>query len=172
MTTAARGFTMIELVVVIVLVGILGAVATARYFDNTGFDAAAYAEQTRSMLRYGQKVAVAQHRPVFVMFGTNRIALCFDTGCAGRVLAPGGANSGSGATVANCADATWYCEGTPDTLAYSLQGAGAGNFFFDALGQPFAATAGTPALAGMAVRISSGGVNRDITVSAGTGYVY
>lgn len=174
MKAAARGFTMIELVVVIVLMGILGAVATARYVDNAGFDAAAYAEQTRSMLRYGQKVAVAQHRPVFIVFASKRIALCFDAGCAGanRLLAPGGANSGSRATVTNCADATWYCEGTPDKLAYALQGASAGNFFFDALGQPFAAIAGTPALAGLVVRITGDGLNRDITVSPETGYVY
>jgi MSHA pilin protein MshC len=174
MKAAARGFTMIELVLVIVLVGILGAVATARYVDNARFDAAAYAEQTRTMLRYGQKVAVAQHRPVFVVFSNKRIALCFDAACsnANRLLAPGGANSGSRATAANCAAATWYCEGTPDSLAYALQGANAGNFFFDALGQPFAVTVGTPALAALVVRITGDGLNRDVTVSPETGYVY
>lgn len=174
MKAAARGFTMIELVVVIVLIGILGAVATARYVDNARFDAAGYAEQTRSMLRYGQKVAVAQRRPVYIVFSNKRIALCFDAACASvnRLLAPTGANSGGRVTVANCADTTWYCEGTPDNLAYALQGAGAGNFFFDALGQPFAATAGTPALSGLVVRITGDGLNRDVTVSAETGYVY
>lgn len=165
---------MIELVVVIVLVGILGAVATARYVDSGGFDAAAYAEQTRAMVRYAQKIAVAQHRPVFVVFGNQRISLCFDLNCAGgqRVPAPGGANSGGKATMAKCAAADWYCEGTPDKLAYSLQGASPGSFFFDALGQPSSVTTGTPAFAGLVLRITGDGLNRDITVSPETGYVY
>lgn len=175
---AARGFTMVELVVVIVLVGILGAVATARYGDGGGFDAAAYAEQTRTMLRYGQKIAVAQRRPVHVVFGNERIGLCFDSTCAGdkRVLAPGGRNSGSKATVASCAAADWYCEGTPDNLAYALQGASPGNFFFDGLGRPFAAADPIPvttsSFAGLVLRVSGGGINRDITVTPETGYVY
>lgn len=171
MKALARGFTMIELVVVIVLVGILGAVASARYFDSAGFDAAAYADQTRSMLRYAQKVAVAQHRNVFVIFTNQRIALCFTAACAtaDRVLAPAGTNSGGKATVANCADPAWYCEGTPANLAYALQGSTPGNFFFDPLGQPWS-TLG--AFSGMIVRITGDGLNRDINVSAETGYVY
>lgn len=172
MKSFARGFTMIELVVVIVLMGILGAVATARYFDSAGFDAAAYAEQTRSMLRYAQKVAVAQHRDVFVIFTNNRIALCFDTACSApnRVLVPTGANSGGAATVANCADPSWFCEGTPATLSYATQSGVPGDFFFNALGQPDA-TPG-PFSTDKVVRINGGGLDRDITVSAETGYVY
>jgi MSHA pilin protein MshC len=175
---AARGFTMIELVVVIVLVGILGAVATARHVDSGEFDAATYAEQIRTMLRYGQKIAVAQRRPVFVVFGSQRIALCFDLDCAGgnRLLAPGGRNSGGKATVARCAAADWYCEGTPDNLAYALQGASPANFFFDGLGRPFAVGDPVPvttsSFAGLVLRVTGGGINRDITVSPETGYVY
>ncbi len=173
---------MIELVVVIVLIGILGAVATARYVDGGGFDAAAYAEQSRAMVRYAQKMAVAQRRPVFVVFGNKRISLCFnfqaDPSCSGgnRVLAPGGKNSGSKATVAKCAAVDWYCEGTPDNLAYALQGASPANFFFDALGRPFAAIDQIPvttsSFAGLVLRITGDGLNRDITVSPETGYVY
>ncbi len=173
MKALARGFTMIELVVVIVLMGILGAVATARYFDSAGFDAAAYAEQTRTMLRYAQKIAVAQHRNVYVIFTSKRIALCFTTACAAddRVLVPAGANSGGKSTVASCADPSWYCEGTPANLAYGLQGGTPGNFFFDALGQPNPTT-GLLSFSGMAVRVTGDGRNRDINVSAETGYVY
>jgi MSHA pilin protein MshC len=179
-----RGFTMVELVVVIVLAGILGAVAAARYFDRGSFDASAYAEQTKSMLRYAQKTAVAQHRPVFVVLSSKRIALCFnfrtDPGCAAanRVQSPGGSNSGSPATVAQCGDASWYCEGTPDNLAYSQQGAGAGAayFFFDALGRPLAEAdpvpSETPRFAGLVLRIAGNGISRDVTVSPESGYVY
>jgi MSHA pilin protein MshC len=175
---------MVELVVVIVLVGILGAVAAARYFDGSSFDASAYAEQTKAMLRYAQKTAVAQHRPVFVVFSPKRIALCFnfrlDPACspANRVQPPSGSNRNSAATAAQCGAANWYCEGTPDNLAYSRLGAGAGDayFLFDALGRPLAAAdpvgAEAPGFAPLVLRIAGDGRNRDLTVTPESGYVY
>lgn len=173
---------MVELVVVMVLIGILGAVASARYFDSAGFDAAGYAEQTRSMLRYAQKSAIAQRRPVFVVFSNKRIALCFnwrsDPSCAGanRVQAPSGANSGAAATVAACGAGAWYCEGTPDRLAYTLAPAGAPYFFFDPQGRPFAAADPYPgdasSFAGLVLRITGDGLNHDVTVSQESGYVF
>lgn len=53
-----RGFTIVELVLVIVIVGVLGALAGPRFFDDRTFDERAYAEEVASILRYAQKVAV------------------------------------------------------------------------------------------------------------------
>lgn len=53
------GYTVIELLLVIVLLAILSAVAGPRFFDNTTFDERAYADELASSLRYAQKVAVA-----------------------------------------------------------------------------------------------------------------
>ena len=64
--TRAAGFTMVELIMVIVIVGVLAAVAASRFFVRTGFDVAAFAEQVRAMARYAQKLAVAQNRVVWV----------------------------------------------------------------------------------------------------------
>ncbi|MEX0708381.1 MAG: GspH/FimT family pseudopilin [Woeseia sp.] len=52
------GLTVVELILVIVIIGILGALAGPRFFDNRGFDERAYAEELASALRYAQKVAV------------------------------------------------------------------------------------------------------------------
>lgn len=182
---AAGGFTMVELVVVIVIVGMLGAVAATRFFDKASFDAASYADQTRALLRYAQKNAVAQNRPVFVVIATSpgRIALCYnyqqDASCSGsnRVLAPGGSNSGAAATLSACgaANRTWLCEGTPSNLALAALPATT-SFYFDALGRPFAgsdsAGSATSTFAGLTLRVTGDGRNNDVVVSQETGYVY
>ncbi len=186
---AAGGFTMVELVVVIVIVGILGAVAATRFFDKASFDAAAYADQTRALLRYAQKNAVAQNRPVFVVIASSpgsspgRIALCYnyqqDASCSGgnRVLAPGGSNSGAAATLSACgaANRSWLCEGTPSNLALAALPA-TSSFYFDALGRPFAgsdsAGSATSTFAGLTLRVTGDGRNNDVVVSQETGYVY
>lgn len=55
----ARGYTIVELVLVIAIIAILGAMVGPRFFDNAAFDERAYADELASSLRYAQKVAVA-----------------------------------------------------------------------------------------------------------------
>ena len=54
-----NGYTIVELVLVMVIIAILGAVAGPRFFDNSAFDERAYLDELASSLRYAQKVAVA-----------------------------------------------------------------------------------------------------------------
>lgn len=53
------GFTVIELILVIVIVAVLGAIAGPRFFDNAAFDGRAYYDELVAAMRYAQKVAVA-----------------------------------------------------------------------------------------------------------------
>ncbi len=172
-----RGFTIVELVTVMVIVGLLAAVAMPRFFQQDSFDARSFADQNIGMLRYGQKLAIAQNRPVFVQLNGSRIALCFNTACdaANRVLPPAGGNSGRSATMSACANTTvWLCEAPPNNISYSVP-ADAAAFYFNALGRPFKASDAEPVSsfpARVSIGISGGGMTRNIIVEGETGYVH
>lgn len=166
---------MVELILVIVLVGIVSAVAMIRFFDRTVYDAATAAEQLRAILRYGQKVAIAQHRDVFVQLAPNRVALCFANQdpcvAANRVRPPGGQNSWSDATRTACGARDWMCEGRPANIATTINGnANSITIRFDALGQPLAAAAGQAAA--LTLTIAGGGATHTVNLAAETGYVF
>lgn len=171
----ALGFTIIELVAVIVVVGILAAFAVPRFVRNETFDARSFTDQNLNMLRYAQKLAIAQNRPVFALLSSNRIALCFTAACsvaADQVRPPSGTNSGNPSTVAACGNAaTWFCEGRPSNVTYTPPTA---VFYFNALGRPFLATDVDPVstFTRMQIPISDGGPTRNVIVEAETGYVH
>lgn len=61
---APRGFSLIELIVVIVLMAILVGVATPRFFGRGDFEGPAFAQELASAARYAQKLAVVSGCPV------------------------------------------------------------------------------------------------------------
>jgi MSHA pilin protein MshC len=52
------GYTVIELVVVITILGVIAAIAGPRFFDTSPFNQRGYADEVASAIRYAQKVAV------------------------------------------------------------------------------------------------------------------
>lgn len=64
--SATRGFTLIELVMVIVIAAILASVAGPRFFTPSVFTQRAYADDVAAALRRAQKAAVASDCPARV----------------------------------------------------------------------------------------------------------
>lgn len=167
-----NGFTMVELVTVMVVMGILGAIGASRFFDDKAFTGRAYADQAKSLVRYAQKLAIAQNRLVFVRATPAGFAVCFKANCASAAelaFAPGGSNSGSTATRAGCTlnntyVANWLCEGTPANVV--VTGVAPGDVFsFDRMGRPSFAVP-------LTLTFTSGTSVYQFTVDSETGYVH
>jgi MSHA pilin protein MshC len=73
----ARGFTLIELVMVMVLVGVL-AVFVLPALNPEDFKARGMRDETTALLRYAQKTAVAQRRVVCVAVQSTGLVLSID----------------------------------------------------------------------------------------------
>ncbi|BAO28637.1 prepilin-type N-terminal cleavage/methylation domain-containing protein [Sulfuritalea hydrogenivorans] len=97
-----RGFTIIELVVVIVILGIMAVVVLPRMDSLGGFEAAGFRDQTVAILRFAQKSALAQRRAVCVSVGATGVTLTIDTttppndSCDAALVPPFTPRAGSG----------------------------------------------------------------------------
>ncbi|MDD5180679.1 MAG: prepilin-type N-terminal cleavage/methylation domain-containing protein [Gallionellaceae bacterium] len=149
-----RGFTLTELITVMVILGILAAVAAPRFFDRNVFDSRGFYDQVISTLRYAQKAAIAQRRFVCVAFTSNSVTLTYDATAPSTIH-----------TAATCPGAN--LTGPTGTAPYSVSSSNASftatpaAFSFDALGRPSAAQS-----------ITVSGYATPILIEAETGYVH
>jgi MSHA pilin protein MshC len=63
------GFTLVELTVVIVIVGVLGMIAMPKFFDNRAFAERGFYEEVVAAVKFAQKTAVATGCAVRVQIG-------------------------------------------------------------------------------------------------------
>jgi MSHA pilin protein MshC len=163
----AAGFTMVELVVVMILVGVLAAIGIPRLMGDKGMQAAVFGDQVASGLRRAQKIAASHRHVVCAAIGPQAVILRLnDCGSAGRAI--GGVDDGDFATTDSALSATLTLTSTPTTIT-SLYFQPDGRITTDAPGT-------TAATAAIAIRFAgtSGGLPttvRTINVEGTTGYV-
>ena len=152
--SACRGFTLLELVVLIVIIGILAATVLQRFAGKHGFEERALHDQVVAALRYAQKSAVAARRTVCVSFSTSPSKVDFSIS--------------STYPAANCSVGSSLVG--PDGTNLSVVASGsttisssASSFSFDAAGRPSAAASIT--VSGLPETLA-------ITVESETGYVH
>jgi MSHA pilin protein MshC len=143
----------VELVAVVVLMGILAAVAVPRFMARDGAEARGLRDGVAAFLRYAQKLAVGRHGMVYVQSGADGLTLCASaaTPCAAGLPGPDGSapyrvEPSSGLTIA----------------------ASRGVLGFNARGQP--TDAGASPLAAASTYTVTGVAA--LTVEAETGYVH
>ena len=148
------GVTLVEMVLVLVILGILSALAAPRFFSRSGFQESFFFQDSLAALRYAQKLAVASGCQVQVTISASDYVLVQRASCQTGAFDQPVANPGTGeAAYTNQAPS-----GTP--LASSVN-----PIIFDSLGRALDASL---SVADATVTVGS----QSIEVVGETGFVF
>lgn len=152
---AGRGFTLVELVMILVLVGVLAVVALPRMLDMGLWQLRTYADQLQSAVMLANRMALAQRRTVVAVFAGTGASLHYDSAGGAALVLPG-----TSSNQLNCPAAYPNCLST-GSVAFNQAAAGART------GQ-----AQTSSGAALTVTVSGGGSSHSFTIENDTGHVH
>lgn len=153
-STTESGFTLVELVVILVLVAILAFSAIPRFQDSNAVDASAMAQQLANDIRYTQSLAMTTGQGDRINLAAASYQIT--TSSAGPVVHP--ATGSSAAISLGSVSLSGY---NPPLINNYI--------VFDAKGIPYVDTAGTALAANATITLTSGGRTRTVVVSPQTG---
>ena len=162
----SKGFTLVELIVTMVVLGIISAVAIPRFADQQGFQSRAFYEQVQGAIAFAQKAAVAQRKSVYVTTTATTLQACYVAACGGAGYAVIDPTTKAALSLA--------AQDQRGVAFSAVTISPATTFAFDSLGRPRSA-ANVLLTAATTISVNStatGDINRSIIIEPETGYVH
>ena len=145
-----RGFTLIELIMVMVVIGAMSVFVVPRFFNQSTYDTLTFHQELKTAIRFAHKLSIASGCAIQVAPTANSYALYYpNTGCEPPYAF--GANP-----VSHPVQSGAYADTAPPNVSLT----DFGNFYFSPVGDPSASGS---------ITINPGA--RTITVNAITGFV-
>jgi MSHA pilin protein MshC len=150
--TRSHGFTLTELIIVIVLMGTISAIAVSRMVTSKGFASRGFYDEAQGVVRFAQKTAIAWRRPIYVCVAADKVSAISNSDCNAPVVVPNPVNPAN----------SLQTQPAPSGVTLTP----VGSFSFDGIGRP------TPTYTITVNSTNADDPVRKIIVAAETGYVY
>lgn len=139
----SRGFTLVELVMTLIVIGIIAVTAMSRMDFTSGFSQRAYHDKLKAGLQFARKAAVASRRYVCVVAATNVVTFTIaadvpenTSTCANPLSLPSPDSSCGGTPNTICAPSGVTLTASPVSFKFDAKGASLARVTFDSTGQP------------------------------------